>query len=99
LLGQVKRVAAAAGVPFEAFLDLARASLDNVSALGPAAALTGPVARGDCDTIARHVAGLPAEERPGYEALVGLAARLIGREPAAGREAGAGREVVPCPSC
>jgi predicted short-subunit dehydrogenase-like oxidoreductase (DUF2520 family) len=76
LLGQVERVAAAAGVPLDAFLDLVRGSVDNVAALGPAAALTGPVARGDWDTVARHLAALPQEERPAYEAMAALAARL-----------------------
>ena len=47
LLGQVERVAAGAGVPLAAYLDLARAALADVAARGPAAALTGPVARGD----------------------------------------------------
>ncbi len=45
LLGQVERVAAVVGVPFDAYLDLVRASVENVAELGPAAALTGPVAR------------------------------------------------------
>lgn len=69
LLGAVERVAAEAGVPLEAYLDLVRSTVDNVAALGPAGALTGPVARGDWDTIARHVAAIPAPERPAYEAL------------------------------
>jgi predicted short-subunit dehydrogenase-like oxidoreductase (DUF2520 family) len=82
LLGQVERVAAAAGVPLDAFLDLVRGSVDNVAALGPAAALTGPVARGDWDTVARHLAALPPEERAAYEAMAALAARLRQPEPA-----------------
>lgn len=76
LLGQVERVAEAAGVPLEAYLDLVRATVDNVDALGPADALTGPVARGDWATVARHMAALPDEERAGYAAMVELAARL-----------------------
>jgi predicted short-subunit dehydrogenase-like oxidoreductase (DUF2520 family) len=83
LLGQVERVAAAAGVPLDAYIDLARGSLENVAELGPTAALTGPVARGDWDTVARHVRALPAEERAAYEAMVDLARRLTeAREPA-----------------
>src|SRR5690606_10158439 len=35
LLGQVERLAAGVGVPFAAYLDLARATLDNVAELGP----------------------------------------------------------------
>jgi predicted short-subunit dehydrogenase-like oxidoreductase (DUF2520 family) len=75
LLGQVERVAPP-GVPIEAFLGLARGSIDNVAALGPAAALTGPVARGDWATVERHLAALPEDERPAYEAMVAEARRL-----------------------
>jgi predicted short-subunit dehydrogenase-like oxidoreductase (DUF2520 family) len=82
LLGQVERLAANAGVPFEAFLPLVRGTIDNVSELGPAAALTGPVARGDHDTVARHVDALPPGERDAYLALVREARRLAGREDA-----------------
>lgn len=34
---------------------LMRQTLDNVLALGPAAALTGPIVRGDAGTVARHL--------------------------------------------
>jgi predicted short-subunit dehydrogenase-like oxidoreductase (DUF2520 family) len=81
LLGQVERIAATAGVPLEAYLDLARGSLDNVARLGPVAALTGPVARGDWDTVDRHLEALPADERAAYRALAEEAARLAGRPP------------------
>jgi len=77
LLGQVERVAPE-GVPLEAFLGLARGTIDNVAALGAAAALTGPVARGDWATVERHLAALPEDERPAYEAMVAEARRLIG---------------------
>jgi predicted short-subunit dehydrogenase-like oxidoreductase (DUF2520 family) len=77
LLGQVERVAAVAGVPFEAYLDLVRATVRNVAELGPAAALTGPAARGDRETIGRHLAALPADEREAYEAMVRAARRLV----------------------
>lgn len=76
LLGQAERVAAGVGAPVEAFLDLARGSLSDVAALGPRAALTGPVRRGDAETVARHLAALPDDERPAYEALAREAARL-----------------------
>lgn len=77
LLGQVERVAAAAGVPFEAYLALAAGALANVAATGPAAALTGPVRRGDEATVARHVAALDPAERAAYEALADAARRLV----------------------
>lgn len=89
LLGQAERVASLAGVPLAAYLDLARATVDNVAELGPAAALTGPVARGDAATVARHLAALPDDERPAYVAMAAAAARLAGRDPA---------EVLPCGS-
>jgi 2-amino-4-hydroxy-6-hydroxymethyldihydropteridine diphosphokinase len=79
LLGQVERLAATAGVPFEAFVPLVEASLDNAVTLGPAAALTGPIARGDLQTVERHLAALPSEERDAYRALARAAMRLAGR--------------------
>jgi predicted short-subunit dehydrogenase-like oxidoreductase (DUF2520 family) len=82
LLGQVERLAASAGVPFEAFLPLVRGTVENVAELGPATALTGPVARGEHETVARHVDALPAEERDAYRALVREARRLAGRDSA-----------------
>ncbi|MEY2568666.1 MAG: pantoate--beta-alanine ligase [Actinomycetota bacterium] len=80
LLGQAERIAASAGVPLEAYLDLVRGTVENVAALGPAAALTGPVARGDWATVDRHLAALDPSERPTYEAMASEAARLF-RDP------------------
>jgi pantoate--beta-alanine ligase len=77
LLGQAERIAAAAGVPLEAYLDLVRGTVENVAALGPAAALTGPVARGDWATVDRHLAAIDPAERPAYEAMAGQASRLL----------------------
>ncbi len=77
LLGQVERVAAQAGLPLDAYLALAEQTLANVRRLGPTAALTGPVARGDWATVARHLAALPPEEAAGYRAMADLAARLV----------------------
>lgn len=76
LLGQAERVAASVGAPIEAFLDLARGSLADVAALGPRAALTGPVRRGDRATVQRHLDALPDDERPAYEAMAREAGRL-----------------------
>jgi len=80
LLGQAERIAAEAGVPPEALLPLVRATLDNVEALGAHGALTGPVARGDGDTVARHLEALPERERAAYRALASEALRLTGRD-------------------
>ncbi|HUF83103.1 MAG TPA: DUF2520 domain-containing protein [Acidimicrobiia bacterium] len=80
LLGQVERLAADAGVPFEALLPLVRGTLDNVAELGAGGALTGPVARGDAETVAAHLDAVPAEERAAYRALAAAALRLAGRD-------------------
>jgi predicted short-subunit dehydrogenase-like oxidoreductase (DUF2520 family) len=79
LLGQVDRVAAAAGLPLAAYLDLVRVTVENVAELGPAGALTGPVARGDEATLDRHRAALArigADEVATYDAMVTAARRL-----------------------
>jgi predicted short-subunit dehydrogenase-like oxidoreductase (DUF2520 family) len=79
LLGQVERLAASAEVPFDAFAPLVRASVENAFALGPAAALTGPVERGDLGTVEGHLAALDPAERDAYRSLAREAARLTGR--------------------
>lgn len=77
LLGQVERVGAMVGVPLDAYLDLLRVTIDNVVELGPARALTGPAARGDLETIRRHLAALPLSEHEAYEAMLNAARRLV----------------------
>jgi predicted short-subunit dehydrogenase-like oxidoreductase (DUF2520 family) len=76
VLGQVERLAASVNVPFAAFLPLIRASVDNVEALGAARALTGPAARGDDETIERHLRALDESERPLYRVLSNAARTL-----------------------
>ncbi|GMQ92698.1 MAG: hypothetical protein BMS9Abin12_0175 [Acidimicrobiia bacterium] len=75
----------AAGVPFEAARPLVEAIVENAFDLGPAGALTGPVARGDAITVARQVASI-REHVPQAESLfIDLArstARLAGTEDA-----------------
>jgi predicted short-subunit dehydrogenase-like oxidoreductase (DUF2520 family) len=87
LLGQAVRLADAAGVPPAALFPLVRATLENVETLGPEVALTGPVARGDVDTVRRHLDALPDNEQPAYRALAEQARRLSGREDPALRHA------------
>lgn len=48
----------AAGVPFEAAHPLVEAIIANAFDLGPAGALTGPVARGDAATVARQLSAI-----------------------------------------
>ncbi len=84
LLGQVERVAESAGLDLESFLPLTRAALDDVAALGAAAALTGPARRGDWATLSRHLDALPEDERATYQAVAALATRLAGTTVPAG---------------
>jgi predicted short-subunit dehydrogenase-like oxidoreductase (DUF2520 family) len=48
---------------------LLASAVDNLTRQPPAAALTGPFARADAATVARHLAALPAEARAAYLAL------------------------------
>jgi len=80
LLGQVERIAATAGVPLAAFEPLVRATVDNAFAIGPERALTGPVARGDVETVLRHLDAIAADEQRAYRALAEAATRLSGAD-------------------
>jgi len=82
LLAQVERLAADAGIPMAAFVPLVRATVDNVDAIGAPAALTGPVARSDVDTVARHLDALPVAEAELYRAVARAAAQMAGSAPA-----------------
>jgi predicted short-subunit dehydrogenase-like oxidoreductase (DUF2520 family) len=77
LMGQVHRIAEGIGVPGEAYLHLAAGALQNVAEVGPADALTGPVARGDWVTVARHLAAIDPSERDAYLAMAAAARRLV----------------------
>nr|WP_314900981.1 Rossmann-like and DUF2520 domain-containing protein [uncultured Deefgea sp.] len=50
-------------------LGLMQQTLHNIQALGPAAALTGPIARGDAGTVAKHLSVLPESQQAPYRAL------------------------------
>jgi len=80
LLGQVERIASVAEIPLAAFEPLVRATIDNCFAIGPAQALTGPVARGELETVMRHLDAVAADEKRAYRALAEAAARLAGRD-------------------
>jgi len=62
LLDASAALCAAAGIDrqtaLKAMAPLAEATLGNVARLGPAEALTGPIARGDAKTVARHMDAL-----------------------------------------
>lgn len=84
LVALLAQVEACTTVPLDAFLPLVRATVDNVGKLRPAAALTGPVARGDVETVRRHLEAIPDGERAAYRALARRAAVLVGRDPELG---------------
>ena len=87
VLDAALRAYAAAGVPEEVARELARPlateTLANVFRLGPAAALSGPVARGDMATVARQHAALADWNGPTadlYQALVEATTLLAARK-------------------
>ena len=89
LLAAAEGVMGRAGVPPEqarpALAALAGGALGAVERVGPVAALTGPIARGDVDTVRAHLAQLSPNERAVYSALSREAlalARQRGLDPA-----------------
>lgn len=77
--GLAERLFRAAGVedPLPAFVPLAEAALANVVRVGPAAALTGPVARGDAGTVRRNLEAISAHAKDAVAAYVALADAAI----------------------
>jgi predicted short-subunit dehydrogenase-like oxidoreductase (DUF2520 family) len=78
----------AAGIPEQVARELARPlateTLENVLRLGPRAALSGPIARGDFATVARQQAALDgwdAQAGDLYRALAGATIRLAQQKP------------------
>jgi pantoate--beta-alanine ligase len=68
-----ERLAAGAGVPRELLVPLVRATVENWATLGAGRALTGPIARGDEQTVARQreaVAQRAGDLLPLFDALV-----------------------------
>ncbi|MVA75227.1 DUF2520 domain-containing protein [Auraticoccus sp. F435] len=77
-----EQLAATAGLPRERLVPLVRATVESWALRGGADALTGPIARGDEETVGRHRAVL-AERLPEqlalFDALAGATRRLAGR--------------------
>ena len=66
-----------------ALLPLTRQTLANYERVGPRAAWTGPLSRGDFGVVERHLQalrGFPKEYRGAYEALSKLAVRVLGNK-------------------
>lgn len=95
ILSAATRMLTQAGVPVEqalpALLPLVRGTLDNLEHLGVRAALTGPIARGDADTVRLHLARLSPDDRVLYCAL-GL--ELLGLARHAGLDARKAEEIA-----
>ena len=67
----------------QALLPLIRQMLDNYESLGPHAAWTGPLSRGDYATISKHAKALrrfPREYQNAYAALALLSARVLSND-------------------
>jgi predicted short-subunit dehydrogenase-like oxidoreductase (DUF2520 family) len=73
LVAVAARLLEDAGIPGEralaALAPLARATVENLEAAGPAAALTGPIARGDATTVRRHLLALKHADAELYRAV------------------------------
>jgi predicted short-subunit dehydrogenase-like oxidoreductase (DUF2520 family) len=100
LIDAAVRLMEEAGIEYQSALDglgpLSRATLNNVLASGPRAALTGPIARGDAETVRLHIDVLPeaprdigALYRSVGHSLLGLARRRGLPESSLGAVAGA----------
>jgi predicted short-subunit dehydrogenase-like oxidoreductase (DUF2520 family) len=77
-----ERLAATAGVDRETLAPLVRATVENWAQVGPERALTGPIARGDEETVARQraaVAERTPELLPLWDALAEATRELAGR--------------------
>lgn len=80
LCSEVEQLADGLGIDPSAFWRLMRTTLDNVAEHDARSQLTGPVARGDWDTVVGHLGALGDEHRSPYLAMAAVAARLAGRE-------------------
>jgi predicted short-subunit dehydrogenase-like oxidoreductase (DUF2520 family) len=80
------------GAARHAVLGLMNAAVANLRELPPAAALTGPVARGDADTVRRHLAALETD-RGAREAYVALSRAALEMLRAGESGAPEGREI------
>lgn len=83
LVGVAERIARSAGVPADVaarlYLPLLGGAVANLNALGSAASLTGPVRRGDAQTVQAHLDALTPEDQELYR-TVGRAAVALARE-------------------
>ncbi|MGI9608939.1 MAG: Rossmann-like and DUF2520 domain-containing protein [Acidimicrobiia bacterium] len=82
-LALAERLFAASGVPWEAAIPLVEAVVKNATELGPQLALTGPIARGDVNTVEQQRAAVHSavpELEEDFVAIGRVVAHLAGRE-------------------
>ena len=82
LLGMAETLADEVGLDRDALTPLVRATVNNWATLGARAALTGPIARGDEDTVRRQrdaVAASRPDLLPFWDALVAATRELAGK--------------------
>jgi predicted short-subunit dehydrogenase-like oxidoreductase (DUF2520 family) len=68
-----------------ALLPLMRQMLDNLESLGPQKSWTGPVSRGDFETVAKHTTAVrryPREFQEAYATLALLSSKVLSKSPA-----------------
>lgn len=81
LLDSALELFAQAGVPsdvaLEALAPIVRATAENVLSSGPVAALTGPIQRGDVETVGAHLTALVSASTETRQAYVALGLRTV----------------------
>src|SRR2546425_11409255 len=82
------------GEATRALMPLVEGAVANIRRQGPVEALTGPIRRGDAETVARHLRAL---DRPDLYRMLGLVALRIAREAGIGPPAGARSTRTPTP--
>lgn len=85
VLAVARRLLERAGLPRDiaeaGLLSLLRGAVDNIAASGLEGALTGPVARGDVETIKRHLGALKGADAELYRRLGAVVADLAKLDP------------------
>ncbi len=96
LVALAERVVGEAGVddPVGKFLPLTRAAVESVDELGVAGALTGPVVRGDAETVERNLRALGEHAPEAVAAYVALASASSALAAGSGRLSERGRAAV-----
>ncbi len=77
LVGVVEELASDMQIPPAAFAVLSANAVTNAYSSGAREALTGPIRRGDGETVAAHLAALPPELQGVYRALADRALHLV----------------------